>query len=166
MPQPRPDCASLATAATATTIASALAGAVRGALVAPPFIRAPVMAPFTMALAVAVPLAGCAPDSVRNFEAKGFNHYVDKVQNVCADTTLGTHNVGEWLRTGSDDSDDQYVYWLDQTSRLYYQRISVPEYRASIAGAMGGDKTNADALDCIVRQLPADRPYRPTGSLL
>lgn len=108
-------------------------------------------------------LAACAPDSVRNFEAKGFNQYVDKIQNSCADATLGTHVLGEWLRSGSDDSDSEYVYWLDQTSRLYYQRISVPEYRTSIEAAMGGDKVNADALNCIVRLLPADRPYRPSG---
>lgn len=120
----------------------------------------------TVAFVVTLPLAGCAPDAARNFEAKSFNHYVDKIQSACAETRLGTHDVGEWLRTGSNDSDDEYVYWLDQTSRLYYQRISVPEYRASIAGSMGGDKNNADALDCIVRQLPADRPYRPTGGLL
>jgi len=113
--------------------------------------------------ALGLPLAACAPDSVRNFEAKGFNQYVDRIQNTCADTRLGTHAVGEWLRTGSDDSDSEYVYWLDQTSRLYYQRIDVPAYRASIAGAMGGDKINAEALDCIVRLLPPNRPYRPSG---
>lgn len=117
----------------------------------------------TVVIALGLPLAACAPDSVRNFEAKGFNQYVDRIQNTCADATLGTHPVGEWLRTGSDESDSEYVYWLDQTSRLYYQRISVPEYRASIAGAMGGDQVNADALNCIVRLLPPDRPYRPSG---
>ncbi len=75
------------------------------------------------------------------------------VQTACANTRLGSHPLGEWLRSGGDDSDSDYVFWLDQTSRLYYQRISVPQYRSSIAGAMGGDKANAAALDCIVRHL-------------
>ena len=58
------------------------------------------------------------------------------------------------------------MFWLDQTSRLYYQRISEPQYRSSIAGAMGGDKANAAALDCIVRHLPPDRPTKLPGGLL
>lgn len=118
----------------------------------------------SIAAAVVMTAAACAPDAVRNVEAKGFNAYLDTVQTACANTRLGSHPLGEWLRSGGDDSD--YVFWLDQTSRLYYQRISVPQYRSSIAGAMGGDKANAAALDCIVRHLPADRPTKVPGGLL
>lgn len=111
-------------------------------------------------------LAACAPDSVRNYEAHGLNKYLDKIQAVCAGTRLGEHELGEWLRSGTNDSDSDYVYWLDQTSRLYYNRISVPQYRDSIAAAFGGNKPNADALDCIVKILPPDRPVNVPGSIL
>ncbi|MGO4761641.1 hypothetical protein AB4120_03790 [Cupriavidus sp. 2KB_3] len=120
----------------------------------------------SIAAAVVMTTAACAPDAVRNVEAKGFNAYLDTVQTACANTRLGSHPLGEWLRSGGDDSDSDYVFWLDQTSRLYYQRISVPQYRSSIAGAMGGDKANAAALDCIVRHLPPDRPTKLPGGLL
>jgi len=115
---------------------------------------------------VAFGLAACAPDSVRNYEAHGLNKYLDKIQSVCAGTRLGDHELGEWLRSGTNDSDSDYVYWLDQTSRLYYNRVSVPEYRDSIAGALGGAKPNAEALDCIVKNLPPDRPTKVPGSIL
>ncbi|WP_454766245.1 hypothetical protein [Cupriavidus campinensis] len=120
----------------------------------------------SMAVATVLATAACAPDAVRNRQAKGFNSYLDTIQHACANTRLGSRPLGDWLRSGGDDSDSNYVYWLDQTSRLYYQRISVPQYRSSIAGAMGGDKPNAAALDCIVRHLPADRPTKVPGSLL
>lgn len=121
--------------------------------------------PLTAVVTASIGLAACAPDSFRNYEARGLNNYLDKVQAVCANTRLGNQPLGEWLRSGSDESDSNYVYWLDQTSRLYYNRITVPEYRGSIAGTFGGDKSNADALDCIVRNLPADRPTSPPGGM-
>jgi len=120
---------------------------------------------FVFAATAAIAMTACAPDSVRNYEAHGLNKYLDKVQDACGDTRLGNRNLGEWLRSGSGDSDSDYVYWLDQTSRLYYSRVTVPQYRDAIAGAMGGVKPNAEALDCIVRQLPPDRPTKPPGGL-
>lgn len=122
-----------------------------------------------LSLIAAIPcfaLAACAPDSVRNYEAHALNKYLDKIQDVCANTRLGGQPMGEWLRSGSDDSDSNYVYWLDQTSRLYYNRISVPQYRDSIAATFGGNKENADALDCTVRNLPPDRPVNVPGGLI
>jgi hypothetical protein len=53
---------------------------------------------------------------VRNYEAHGLNKYLNTIQDACADTRLGNHNLGEWLRSGTTDSDSDYVYWLDQTS--------------------------------------------------
>ncbi len=121
--------------------------------------------PSLFAVTAAIAATACAPDSVRNYEAHGLNKYLDTIQSACADTRLGNRNLGEWLRSGTTDSDSDYVYWLDQTSRLYYSRITVPQYRDAIAGGMGGAKNNADALDCIVRLLPPDRPTKPPGGL-
>ncbi|MDQ0138663.1 MULTISPECIES: hypothetical protein [Cupriavidus] len=110
-------------------------------------------------------LAACAPDAVRNVQAKDFNAYLDKLTTACPNMVMGSSNISEWLRTSGDSDDSNYVYWLDQTSRLYYQRISVKQYRDSISAALGG-RSDAPALDCIVRNLPAERPTRVPGSRL
>ncbi len=117
-------------------------------------------------LAAALGLAACAPDSVRNFEAKGFNAYLDSLQKSCPNMIIGTDNISEWLRTNGSGGDDNYVYWLDQTSRLYYKRISPGQYRDSITSAMGSGKGADRAIDCIVGHLPADRPSSPPGGKL
>ncbi|XQU75893.1 Lipoprotein [Cupriavidus sp. H18C2] len=144
------------------------AGVRRGYTASTPIATDPAMPRLPLllaALTASIGLAACAPDSFRNYEARGLNSYLDKVQDVCANTRLGSQPLGEWLRSGSDDSDSNYVYWLDQTSRLYYNRITVPQYRDAIAATFGGSKANADALDCIVRNLPADRPTSPPGGM-
>ena len=110
-------------------------------------------------------LAGCAPDSVRNFEAKGFNAYLDSLQTACPNMVVGSSNISDWLRTSGSRDDNNYVYWLDQTSRLYYRRISPAQYRDSVSAALGG-KSDSRALDCIVQHLPADRPTHPPGGKL
>ncbi|MBF6987007.1 hypothetical protein [Cupriavidus sp. IK-TO18] len=110
-------------------------------------------------------LAACAPDAVRNRQASDFNAYLDSLRTACPNMIVGTNNISDWLRTSGSRSDDDYVYWLDQTSRLYYQRISVKQYRDSISAALGG-RSDAPALDCIVRNLPTDRPTHLPGGRL
>lgn len=110
-------------------------------------------------------LAGCAPDSVSNIEAKGFNAYLDSLKTACPNMVVGSSNISDWLRTSGSRDDDNYVYWLDQTSRLYYRRISPAQYRDSVSAALGG-KSDSRALDCIVRHLPAQRPTHPPGGKL
>ncbi|MDW3687492.1 hypothetical protein RA280_38320 [Cupriavidus sp. CV2] len=120
-------------------------------------------APLIAAACAALALCGCAPDSVRNFEAKGFNAYLDSVQRGCPNMMIGNNNISDWLRTDRGQNDSDYVYWLDQTSRLYYQRITPAQYRDSVIGALGRGKSDARAVDCIVRKLPAQRPISPAG---
>ncbi|WP_407935932.1 hypothetical protein [Cupriavidus necator] len=109
--------------------------------------------------------AACAPDSMRNIQAKGFNAYLDSLKTACPNMIMGSSNISDWLRTGGDSGDSNYVYWLDQTSRLYYRRISTKEYRDSVSAALGG-KSDSPALDCIVHNLPPDRPTNPAGGKL
>lgn len=115
---------------------------------------------------VAMTLAACAPDSVRNIEAKGFNAYLDSLKTACPNMVIGNNNISQWLRDNGNSGDDDYVYWLDQTSRLYYKRISPAQYRTSVSGALGAGKTDTGAIDCIIRHLPADRPSSPPGGKL
>ncbi|WP_316153895.1 hypothetical protein [Cupriavidus sp. BIC8F] len=131
----------------------------------PIFRRFTISRRFALASACAALLAACAPDSVRNIQAKGFNAYLDSLQTACPNMIVGSSNISDWLRASGSRDDDNYVYWLDQTSRLYYQRISPAQYRDSVSAALGG-KSDSRALDCIVRNLPADRPTRPPGGKL
>lgn len=111
-------------------------------------------------------LAACAPDAVRNYQARDFNAYLDSLRKSCPNMVIGTNNISEWLRSSGAAGHDNYVYWLDQTSRLYYKRITVAEYRDSIIGAMGDGKDADRVLDCIVGRLPANRPTSPPGRKL
>ena len=43
-------------------------------------------------------------------------------------------------------------YWLDQTSRLYYRRISPAQYRESLNAFFGAG--NDGTIDCLVNNLP------------
>ena len=110
-------------------------------------------------------LAACAPDAVRSRQATDFNAFLDALPAACPNMMVGTNNISEWLRTSGSRSDDDYVYWLDQTSRLYYQRISAQQYRDSVSAALGG-RSDSPALDCIVRHLPAKRPTGIPGGRL
>jgi len=56
----------------------------------------------------------------------------------------------------------QYGVWLDQTSNLYYKRISPETYIENINNYFPGERT-AVATKCLVSKLPpeAERPSAP-----
>lgn len=129
----------------------------------------PVVKPLRIAAVAAASiatLAACAPDSVRNYQATGFNAYLDSLKTACPNMVIGSNNISDWLRTNGNTGDDDYVYWLNQTSRLYYKRISAEEYRSSVSGALGARKSDTRALDCIIHHLPPNRPSSPPGGKL
>jgi hypothetical protein len=106
------------------------------------------------ALAVAA-LGGCAPDAMRNYQATGFNGYLDTLKRACPNMRIGSNDIGQWLQYGGGT--DNYSYWLDMTSRMYYRRITVAEYRTSVAAQLGGGPADAGAFACIIENLPAQR---------
>jgi hypothetical protein len=91
----------------------------------------------TLLIAVALAAAGCAPDANNNRAATGLDGYVNLVSRVCAPIQLGNN---------------AYDYWLDQTSRVYYRRISVAQYRESLNAFFGAG--NDSTIDCLVNNLP------------
>jgi hypothetical protein len=111
-------------------------------------------------LALAAAATGCAPDSVRNMQATGFNGYLDTLKSACKPLMLGSANVSDWLWQMAP-SDPNYSYWLDMTSRLYYGRISPESYRVGITGFLGVGSSDDSSYACIFRNLPADRPSAP-----
>jgi hypothetical protein len=112
-----------------------------------------------VALAMLAALAGCAPDAVRSYAATGFNGYLDSLKTACPNLQIGASEIGLWLQYNAVN--DNYNYWLDQTSRLYYRRISPDAYRSSVTAQLGDGSYNARSFDCIIRNLPAERPDAP-----
>jgi hypothetical protein len=106
------------------------------------------------AAAVAV-LAACAPDAMRNYQATGFNGYLNTLKSACPNLRIGASDVGQWLQYGGGTND--YDYWLDMTSRLYYRRVSPAEYRSAVAAQLGASSANAAAFDCVIGNLPEQR---------
>ncbi|MCC7216152.1 MAG: hypothetical protein IT517_05220 [Burkholderiales bacterium] len=104
----------------------------------------------TFAAVVALTAAGCAPDAVNNRAATGFNGFVDQVQRACAPVQLGRYQMYNPLLGGGGDG--SYNYWLDQTSRLYYRRITSAQYRESLTAFFGAG--NDGTIACILANLP------------
>ena len=110
-------------------------------------------------LALTAALAGCAPDANRNFQATGFNGYLNSLKIACPNLRIGASDVGQWIQYGS--ADDNYNYWLDMTSRLYYGRVSPAEYRSAVGAQLGASSSNAAAFDCMIGALPVQRDSAP-----
>ena len=104
-------------------------------------------------------LGGCAPDSVRSYAATGFNGYLNSLKTACPNLRIGASDVGLWL--DYNGVNDNYDYWLDMTSKLYYRRISSDEYRSAVSAQLGDSTANAASFDCIIRNLPAQRDSAP-----
>ncbi|MEO8674458.1 MAG: hypothetical protein ABI569_02705 [Casimicrobiaceae bacterium] len=117
-------------------------------------------------LAVAA-VAGCAPDSVSNKYATGFNAYLDQIAVACKPLMIGSYDMTYRLQQKGVYSDD-FNYFFDLTSKLYYRRTSPADYRSGINGFFGGGSTTDRSIDCIISNLPGDRPAAgpPLGGAL
>ena len=116
---------------------------------------------------VLVAVWGCAPDTVSNRYATGFNAYLGQIANACKPLMLGSYDMTYRIqRQGLYD--DDYNYFLDVTSRLYYQNMTAADYRSSINGFFGAGATTDRGIDCIIAKLPADRPTAapPLGGVI
>ena len=102
---------------------------------------------------MAVVLAGCAPDAWTNVQATGFNGYLKTIQVQCSPLLLGGQEMSWALQTGAGDNN--YNYFLDQTSKLYNQRISQAGYGESLTAFFGAGYDRA--IICVIAKLPADR---------
>lgn len=120
-------------------------------------IRSPVVA---AALSLAL-LAACAPDAWQNARATQFTAYLDTVTSRCQPLWIGSTLYTRL--DGSIGDAGEFDQLLDLLSRLFYQRISVADFRTAMRGS-GLDDRTAASVDCMIAQLPADRPRSPTGS--
>jgi len=106
-------------------------------------------------LAVLLPaVSGCAPDAMSNRQAGDFDAFLDRIARECRPLAIGRYQMSDLIER--DAINDDYIYFLDQTSRLYYGTIPPATYRTSIdAFFLGG--SSVVAVDCIISKLPPTR---------
>ena len=107
----------------------------------------------SVAVALIFLVSGCAPDSWSNTKATGFNGYLKTIQVQCSPLLLGGQEMSQALQTGAGDNN--YIYFLDQTSKLYYQRIGPSGYSESLTAFFGAGYDRA--INCAIAKLPAER---------
>jgi hypothetical protein len=102
-------------------------------------------------------LSGCAPDAWSNRKTTGYNLYLNTIAAQCKPLLIGQYDMTYHIERQGLDSQD-YTYFFDLTSQLYFQRTSPQAYRSGINGFFGGGATTDRSIDCIIAKLPADRP--------
>jgi len=106
------------------------------------------------AIALIGMLSGCAPEAWTNVEATGFNGFLKTIQVQCSPLLLGGQEMSSALQTGAGDNN--YMYFLDQTSKLYYRKVGPSGYAENLTAFFGAGYGRA--INCIIAKLPADRP--------
>jgi len=114
------------------------------------------------ALATATLLAGCAPDSFK--PAPGYDGFLDRIGQVCYPDTIGPTLVRQLARGNASDPSYSEGF-LDATSRLYYGKWTPTQYRQFVTGFSNNSTATNKAIDCIVANLPADRPGASGGGM-
>ena len=117
----------------------------------------------TVLLASATFAVGCAPDSVRSVQATGFNAYLKQLPTSCRPLQIGSQDLTEQIMM-NDMGNNDYNYFVDVTSKLYYNRMRPQSYRQALVGFFGAGTSNDKSFDCIFRTLPPDRPNAPVGT--
>ena len=117
------------------------------------------------ATATAAVLAACAPDAGQSYKATGFNAFLDTVGNQCQPLWIGQQQLQQIDSQYAIGWQSNFDVFLDNTSRLYYNRMSPADYRLavqSIALTTTESRTNR-SIDCIIAKLPPDRPSKQAG---
>jgi hypothetical protein len=127
----------------------------------PPTAPCSAIALSILALALGALLAGCAPDAVRSVDATGYNGFIRTIGTACRPLQIGDRDVSEMIRLQNGGNDNGYDYFLDVTSKLYYNRISPAAYRENLTGFFGAGTSNEASFACILNNLPAQRPNAP-----
>lgn len=110
-------------------------------------------------IAAAAMLTACAPDAWTNRQATGFNAFLDMVTVECAPLYVGPMIVTRNFYPPPYAA-GQYDLWLDQTSRLYYGRITPETYLLNI-GNFGPFPDTVKSAQCVVSKLPSAVPPPP-----
>jgi hypothetical protein len=99
----------------------------------------------TMAVALSLAVAGCAPDAIR--PERPYDALLDRVQKNCGNLRLGPEFITTLLR-------QQDPYFLDLTSRFFNGLVSQQGFVDALESFYN---TSADSpsIRCILEQMPA-----------
>ena len=106
--------------------------------------------PLLSALIGAAVLPACGGNpalSDRLVENKGAEAFLDRITRSCGTLSVGDQQLKYLLDASSDDT-----YFVDVSSKLYFDRVSRDQYASDI-NAFYPTGANQDALACIFAQL-------------
>lgn len=112
-------------------------------------------------------LSACAPDAWQNVKATGFNDYLNTVQAQCQPLWIGQMYLRQFDASSAGGQGGNFDMLLDATSRLYYQRITPAAFRESVQSLVmtSTDARTNRSIDCMITQLPPDRPRSLPGAV-
>jgi hypothetical protein len=107
----------------------------------------------------------CAPDAWQSYKATGFNDYLSTVEASCQPLWFGEMYLQRFDAAYAGPYQSDFAALLDNASRLYSNRITPSQFRLAVqAMSMGStDARTNRSVDCMIAQLPADRPPSPPG---
>jgi len=123
----------------------------------------PIAARCAFAACAMAALAGCAPDAWQNYKATGFNDYLRTVETGCQPLWFGQMYLPKFDAEYAGSNQSAFASLFDSASQLYYRRISPAQFRESVqAFTLGSmDARTSRSIDCMIAQLPPDRPSSP-----
>jgi hypothetical protein len=95
----------------------------------------------------AAAIAGCAPDAWK--PSPGFDGFLDQVQKACYYRPIGVVNVGDML---TNPGNMQSSYFIDQTSRLYFGKISRDAWVSGVTAFIQG-RADDPGVRCVLAEL-------------
>jgi hypothetical protein len=101
----------------------------------------------TTAIGFAALVAACAPDAWK--PAPGYEGFLNQVQNACYYQRIGLVNVGDML---TNPGSSQAGYFIDETSRLYFGKITPDNWTSAVTAFMQG-RTDDPGVRCVLEQL-------------
>ena len=113
-------------------------------------------------------LPACAPDAWQNYKASGFNDYLNVVQAQCQPLWIGDMYLRTFDMSSAGAQQSNFSSLLDNTSRLYYNRITPADFRVAVQSQVmtSTDARTNRSIDCMITQLPPDRPRSPPGGIV
>lgn len=99
----------------------------------------------------AVVLAACAPDAWK--PSPGYDAFLNQVQKACYYQRIGLVNVGDML---ANPGNMQSSYFIDQTSRLYFGKISRAEWTTGVTAFIQGRAADP-GVQCVLTELDKAR---------
>ena len=112
-------------------------------------------ATLAFALGSAILLAGCAPDA---WVSKApYDQFLSQLQEACYYDPIGTDIVGNLAGPGGTDNAN---YFTDETSRLFFGKITPDNWIISITGILDAKQTDR-GIQCVLAEYDKIKGKKP-----